>query len=108
MEATSLPSGVKLEDYAADIGEKFSVSLVCECHQHAKPCGASNDPGPRDDSGVRWHWCYRVLIDDKEVVTGRPSEILRFLDGVLIGLDLAAPWVLAGGPQPPPIFREII
>jgi hypothetical protein len=61
-------------------------TLKCERYQHDQPCGTRCDPGPRDDSGKRWHYCYSIKIDSAEVFAGRTAEAMTFLDGMATGL----------------------
>lgn len=61
----------------------LNPQFTVDRYRHTEPCGPHRDPGPRDDSGRRWHWCYRITVDGYVVKTGRRSdgEIAEYLKG---------------------------
>lgn len=73
-----------LKDFADLLADKYGINLVCEQKQQT----------------------YSVAIDSVVKASGTGAEIETFLNGMFVGLDLAAPWVMAGGPQPLPIYRD--
>ena len=79
--------GLDMCDYAQDIAQRFGLPVACERYRHPA-CG--DDPD-------RWHWCFRVTIAGKEVITGRKAEILRFLDGMIVGMDAARHGLITAG-----------
>jgi hypothetical protein len=70
----------KLAELAADL----LPGLRIRRYRHTEPCGPHRDPGPRDDWGIRWHWCWQVDYAGTSW-TGRPREASTYLEALLQG-----------------------
>jgi hypothetical protein len=53
--------------------------LRIQRYRHGAPCGPHRDPGPHDDWGSRWHWCYQITYEGT-VWTGRRDEAITYLE----------------------------
>lgn len=71
-------------DYAVEVADYLGRDITCERFRHSEPCGLRRDPGPRDDTGRRWHWCFRVVVDGEQSFVGRRDNVLHYLEDMAL------------------------